>query len=252
MFGLAQLYQLRGRVGRSRERAYCYGIAPPPSALGDEARARIEALERFSQLGAGFQVASLDMEMRGAGELLGGGQSGHVAEVGFELFVRMLEEAVAELRGETVVHEVDPELTVDLEQYLPDDYVEDVGLRLSFYKRLAGAADEDAVQTLAEELEDRFGPPPQPARQLLRAMALRPGLRELRALGCEATPERVTLHLRDDTPLDPAKVMARVARDRQLQLSADRRLIRRDPAAEGVDALERVRSLLVELEGLRS
>jgi transcription-repair coupling factor (superfamily II helicase) len=252
MFGLAQLYQLRGRVGRSRERAYCYVIAPPPSALGDEAKLRIEALERFSQLGAGFQVASLDMEMRGAGELLGGGQSGHVAEVGFELFVRMLEEAVAELRGETVVHEVDPELTVDMEQYLPDDYVEDVGLRLSFYKRLAGASDEDTVQALAEEMEDRFGPPPQPARQLLRAMALRPALREFRVMGCEATPERVTLHLRDDTPLDPAKVMARAARDRDLQLTPDRKLIRRYAPATDADALDRVRSLIGELEGLRA
>src|SRR5688572_20846366 len=117
MFGLAQLYQLRGRVGRSKERAYCYLITPPPSQMTDEARYRIEALERFTELGSGFHVASLDMELRGTGDLLGAEQSGNVALVGFDLFVHMLEEAVATLRGETVVHEVDPEMTLDVEHY---------------------------------------------------------------------------------------------------------------------------------------
>ena len=137
MFGLAQLYQLRGRVGRAKERAYCYLIVPPPSAMTDEARARIEALERHTELGSGFQIASLDLELRGAGDLLGAEQSGIVASVGFELFCQMLEEAAHELRGEPVVHEVDPELSFDVEALLPEDYVADVGVRLSLYKRLA-------------------------------------------------------------------------------------------------------------------
>ncbi|MCA9528889.1 MAG: transcription-repair coupling factor [Myxococcales bacterium] len=249
MFGLAQLYQLRGRVGRSRERAYCYLITPPPSQMTDETRERIEALERFTQLGSGFHVASLDMELRGAGELLGAEQSGSVSLVGFDLFVRMLEDAVAELRGEVVEHEVDPELSIDVEHYLPDDYIDDVGLRLSFYKRLAEADTEGDVAQLGEEMEDRFGPPPPAARQLLRAMALKPDLRRLRALGCEAGARRVVLHLRQDTPLDPAKVMQLVSTRRSpWALDADMKLSRHfDPDEGSGDSIDRARAVLDEL-----
>jgi transcription-repair coupling factor (superfamily II helicase) len=249
-FGLSQLYQLRGRVGRSRERAYCYLIAPPESQLSDEARIRIEALARFSQLGSGFQVASLDMELRGAGDLLGAEQSGNLASVGLDLFVQMLEEAVAELRGEPVVHDVDPELTLDLEHYLPDDYVSDVGLRLSLYKRFASAEDEDVVDDIANEMEDRFGPPPPAALAFTRAMRLKPELRALRALGCEATASRVTLHLRNDCPLPPAELVALVARDRAYQLTPDLRLTRRFIPNETGDAVDRVTIVLAELRKL--
>ena len=251
-FGLAQLYQLRGRVGRSKERAYCFLITPPPQLLTDDARARIEALERFSQLGAGWKVASLDMELRGAGDVLGAEQSGTAASVGFDLFLHMLEDAVAELRGEPRVHEVDTELTLDVEHYLPDDYIEDVGLRLSFYKRLGSATDEQEVADLAVEMEDRFGPPPVVAMQLVRAMRLRPALRELRVLGCEASLRRVTFHLRQDTVLDPAKVMKVVAaRQSPWKLSADMKLtLRFDPHAPG-DSLDRVEEMLAEVQPLR-
>jgi transcription-repair coupling factor (superfamily II helicase) len=252
VFGLAQLYQLRGRVGRSKERAYCYLVTPPPSALTDEARARIEALERFSHLGAGFSVASLDMELRGAGDVLGAEQSGSVAAVGFDLFLHMLEEAVAELRGEPIVHEVDTELTLDVEHYLPDDYIEDVGLRLSFYKRFATAQDEQEVADLASEMEDRFGPAPHAAQQLVRAMRLRPMLRDLRVLGCEASAQRVTLHLREDTPLDPAKVMKLVGqRASAWKLSPDMKLSRRFGPEEQGDSLDRAETMLGEVQSLR-
>jgi transcription-repair coupling factor (superfamily II helicase) len=249
IFGLSQLYQIRGRVGRSRERAYCYLLTPPPSRMTDEARSRIEALERFTELGSGFHVASLDMEIRGAGDLLGAEQSGSVSQVGLDLFLHMLEEAIAELRGEPVVHEVDTEINVDVETYLPDDYVDDVGLRLSFYKRLASAADEAAVNEISEEMEDRFGRLPRPATALVRTMALKPALRAARALGCEATPRRVTLHLREDTPLDPPKVMSVIAASGgALSLTPDMRLTRRfgDEEKNG-DAIDRIDQLLTEL-----
>lgn len=251
MFGLAQLYQLRGRVGRSRERAYCYLITPPPSNMTDDARTRIEALERFTALGSGFQVASLDMEQRGVGDLLGAEQSGNVALIGFDLFLHMLEEAVAQLRGEKYVQEIDPELTIDLEHYLPDDYISDVGLRLSFYKRLAGMPDEDSVQDLASEMEDRFGPPPPPALTLVRAMMLRPGLKHFRALGCQASAKRVTLHLRQDTPLDPAKVVGLVGKPKSpWSLSPDMKLTYKfDDDSE--DAITRVDELLKKLRPLQ-
>ena len=186
LFGLAQLYQLRGRVGRSKERAYCYLVVPPANALTDEARSRIEALERHTELGSGFQIASLDLELRGAGDLLGAEQSGSVASVGFDMFCRMLDEAVHEMRGEEVVHDVDTELSFDVEALLPEDYVTDVGVRLSLYKRLASATDEGHVTEIAAEMEDRFGAPPEEARRLVKLMTLKTELRRLRALGCEA------------------------------------------------------------------
>jgi transcription-repair coupling factor (superfamily II helicase) len=177
LFGLAQLYQLRGRVGRSKERAYCYLVVPPTNAMTDEARSRIEALERHTDLGSGFQIASLDLELRGAGDLLGAEQSGNVASVGFDMFCRMLDEAVHEMRGEEVTHDIDPELSFDVEALLPDDYVTDVGIRLSLYKRLASAADEAHVAEIAAEMEDRFGAPPEEARRLVQLMSLKTELR---------------------------------------------------------------------------
>jgi transcription-repair coupling factor (superfamily II helicase) len=252
LFGLAQLYQLRGRVGRSKERAYCYLVVPPPNSLTDEARARIEALERHTELGSGFQIASLDLELRGAGDLLGAEQSGSVASVGFDLFCQMLEEAVHELRGEEVVHDVDPDLSFDVEALLPEDYVSDVGVRLSLYKRLASAVDEAHVSELGAEMEDRFGPPPEPARRLVKLMALKTELRRLKALGCEANGRVVTLHLREDTPLDPKEVMDLVRKPRSpYRLTPDMRLSRRFDEGPGRaptgDGLSNAETMLAEL-----
>ncbi|MBI3201196.1 MAG: transcription-repair coupling factor [Myxococcales bacterium] len=232
MFGLSQLYQLRGRVGRSTERAYCYLLVPPPSQLSEEARTRIEALERHTELGAGFQIATLDMEIRGAGDLLGAEQSGFVASVGFDLFCQMLQEASHELRGETVVHGVDPELSFDVDALLPEAYVAEIGVRLSLYKRLSSASDEQEVQELATEMEDRFGPPPEEAKRLVELMRIKTELRKLRVLGCEATAKSVSLHLRDDTPLDPMKIGELVGKKKSpWRISPEGRLTRR--AAEG-------------------
>ncbi len=246
MFGLSQLYQLRGRVGRSKERAYCYLIVPPIDSMTDEARARIEAIERHTELGSGFQIASLDLELRGAGDVLGGEQSGTVATVGFDLFCQMLEEAVHELRGEEVVHEVDPELSFDVVALLPESYVPDVGVRLSLYKRLASAIDEAHVAEIAEEMEDRFGPPPTEALRLAQLMSLKTELRRLRVLGCEANARQVTLHLREDTPLDPKKITELIAtRKSAYRLSPDMRLVRR---FDGVrSAIENAEAMLVDL-----
>ncbi len=249
LFGLAQLYQLRGRVGRSKERVYCYLVVPPPNAMTDEARSRIEALERHTELGSGFQIASLDLELRGAGDLLGAEQSGNVASVGFDLFCRMLDEAVHEMRGETVEHDIDPELSFDVEALLPEDYVTDVGVRLSLYKRLASASDEAHVSEMAAEMEDRFGPPPEEARRLVKLMALKTELRRLRAVGCEANARIVTLHLREDTPLDPAKITALIRKAHGVwKLTPDMRLTRRFDEGAG-DGLTSAETTLAELAG---
>ncbi len=246
IFGLSQLYQLRGRVGRSKERAYCYLIVPPIDSMSDEARSRIEAIERHTELGSGFQIASLDLELRGAGDVLGGEQSGAVATVGFDLFCRMLEEAVHELRGEEIVHEVDPELSFDVVALLPETYVPDVGVRLQLYKRLASAVDEQHVSDIAEEMENRFGAPPNEAKRLVELMSLKTELRRLRVLGCEASARLVTLHLREDTPLDPKKIaeLIRMAKS-PYRLTPDMRLTRRFDGVK--NAIENVGAVLTDV-----
>ncbi len=169
-FGLAQLYQLRGRIGRSRERAFCYLVVPEETKMTPEAKQRLAVLQRFTELGAGFQVATHDLEIRGAGELLGERQHGAVASVGFETYARILEEAVAELRGEPIKPEHDPEISVDVPAFLPDDYVPDAGQRLDFYRRLAKARNEDDVRATLAELEDRYGALPEEALLLGEVM----------------------------------------------------------------------------------
>jgi transcription-repair coupling factor (superfamily II helicase) len=247
LFGLAQLYQLRGRVGRSKERAYCYLVVPPQSAMTDEARSRVEALERHTELGSGFQIAALDLELRGAGDLLGAEQSGNVASVGFDMFCRMLDEAVQDMRGEDVMHEVDPELSFDVEALLPEEYIGDVGVRLSFYKRLAGAVDESHVMDIAAEMEDRFGAPPEEATRLVKLMALKTELRRLRVLGCEATGRLVTIHVGERTLLDSDKVAALVRKAKGAwKLTPDMRLSRRFGDGEG-DGLTNADRALSEL-----
>ena len=211
-FGLAQLYQIRGRVGRSRQQAFCYLLVPPWSKLTADARQRIDALARFTALGSGFHIAALDLEIRGAGDLLGADQSGQVAAVGFDLYCHLLEEAVARLRGEPPPDDLEPELTVDVAALIPEDYVEDVGQRLELYQRLAAAPGEEEVRGVAAELLDRFGPLPEETARLVELMVVKALLRRLRAAGLEARAGRVTVHLRPDTPLDPARVMALVRR----------------------------------------
>lgn len=252
MFGLAQLYQLRGRVGRSSERAYCYLLVPPDEKLSDESRARIEALERYTELGSGFHIATMDMEIRGAGELLGADQSGFMAKVGFELFAEMLEQATAELSGGDVVVDVDPELSIDVEALLPESYIEDIGVRLSLYKRYACAIDEADIVRLNEEISDRFGTPPLEARRFAEVMRLKTDLRRMRALGMSATKKTATLHLRADTPLSLEKLIPFIASSKgRYTLSPDGRLTRRADGAEGqTDGLRHADRLLMELSAL--
>ena len=252
-YGLSQLYQLRGRVGRGKERAYCYLLVPPTDTLTDEARARIEAIERHTELGSGFKIASLDMELRGTGDLLGAEQSGTVSSIGFELFCRMLEDAVAELRGEVTSSEVDPEISIDESALIGEGYVSDVGLRLSLYKRLSSAQSALDVEDIAAEMENRFGAVPEETLRFVRLMRIKTQLRGLRILGCEATSTTVTLHLREDTPLDPSKVLALVKLPKSpYKLTPDMRLTRRWDDGAKPGGMARAEELLDALAACQS
>jgi transcription-repair coupling factor (superfamily II helicase) len=173
LLGLAQLHMLRGRVGRGRERAYAYFLYPPERPLTDMAYDRLATIAQHSELGAGMAVAMKDLEIRGAGNLLGGEQSGHIAAVGFDLYVRLVGEAVAEFKGERdpVLAEMKVDLPVDA--HLPHEYVPGERLRLDAYRRIAGIAAEDDVAAVRDELTDRFGPPPAPVEHLLAVAAFR-------------------------------------------------------------------------------
>ncbi len=250
LFGLAQLYQLRGRVGRSKERAYCYLLVPSLSELGEEARSRLEAIERFTELGSGLKVAALDLELRGAGDFLGAEQSGFVASVGFELFCHMLRDAAAELEGTPVRAEVEPELAFDVETLLPENYIADLGVRLSLYKRLSSARDMPEVDEIAWSMEDRFGPAPSEARHLVQLMRQKTVLRRLSVLACEASSEQVRLRMREDTPIDPARISALVSNvDSGFRLLPDSSIVARRRAGENVEhGLQLLERVLNELE----
>lgn len=172
--GLSQLHQLRGRVGRGRERAYSYFLFPPEKPLTDTAHDRLQTIASHTDLGAGMQVAMKDLEIRGAGNLLGGEQSGHIAGVGFDLYVRMVGEAVADFRGDgtsPAPTEVKIELPVDA--HLPHEYVPGERLRLEAYKKLATVEDEAALGEIEAELRDRYGAPPEPVQHLFEVARLR-------------------------------------------------------------------------------
>jgi transcription-repair coupling factor (superfamily II helicase) len=244
-FGLAQLYQLRGRIGRARERAFCYLVVPAEGALSSEAKQRLQALQRFTELGAGFQIATHDLEIRGAGDLLGERQHGLVAAVGFDTYLRILEEAVAELRGQPIQREQDPEVSVDVPAFLPDDYVPDTGQRLDLYRRLAQAGDEDDVRATLAEIEDRYGPLPEEAVLLGEVMAQKTLLRRMGAQSYDLQAGRLVLSLGPDAPLHPAKVLKLVQeKGSRWKLTPDMRLAYTFDDREKTDHLQASRARL--------
>jgi len=177
MLGLSQLHQLRGRVGRGRERAYAYFLYPQEKPLTETAFDRLATIAQNADLGAGMAVAMKDLEIRGAGNLLGGEQSGHIADVGFDLYVRLVGEAVAEFRGDGPSEEPEVRIELPVDAHLPHDYVPHERLRLEMYKRLAEVRSLDQVGEVLAELEDRYGAPPKPVLTLLQVARLRVGAR---------------------------------------------------------------------------
>lgn len=226
ILGLSQLYQLRGRVGRAKRRAYCYLITPDNRAITKDARRRLGVLRTFTELGSGYKIAARDMEIRGAGNLLGEKQSGQISAVGLEMFTRLLEDEIRRLRGEEVKEQVEAEISLPISAFLPEDYVNDVGQRLSIYKRLSDAEDLDRVYEIYEELKDRYGPPPNQVINLIKVMEIKIRAKIFWIKGIEAGPEGVTYIFDDRTPVRPSTLVALATLpSRRFLLSPDGRLI---------------------------
>ncbi|GAB4453543.1 MAG: hypothetical protein OHK0026_17830 [Rhodocyclaceae bacterium] len=236
-FGLAQLHQLRGRVGRSHHQAYAYLLTDAQAKPSAQAAKRLEAIQRMEELGSGFFLAMHDLEIRGAGEVLGEAQSGEIQEIGFGLYADMLRTAVSALREGrepdlTRPLEVVAEINLHLPALLPEAYCSDVNERLTLYKRLADCDSDEALQGLQEELIDRFGPLPPQAQTLIATHRLRIRARPLGVARIDATPAQIQIQFVPDPPIDPAHVLALIARDRTLALAGPDRLVWRRASAD--------------------
>jgi transcription-repair coupling factor (superfamily II helicase) len=219
--GLSELYQLRGRVGRSDRRAYAYLMLPPEIELTPIARRRLAALKEFSDLGAGFKIAALDLELRGAGNMLGGEQSGHIEAVGFELYTQMLERAVRELRGEVPEEEVDTQLNLGLNIRIPANYIREENQRLRMYKRVAGVESETKLRDVRLELTDRYGEPPEAVRHLLSYAALKLLCQRVGVNAIERKRDIVSIKFRQNAAVDPERLAGFVASQRGAQFTPD-------------------------------
>ena len=245
--GLSELYQLRGRVGRSNQRAYAYLLVPPETVLSEVARKRLSAMKEFSELGAGFRIAALDLELRGAGNMLGRQQHGHIEAVGFDIYTQMLERAVSKLKGEESAPELRTTLSLGLDVRIPQDYVPSENLRLRTYKRISSIKTDEEKSDVAKELEDRFGPLPASVGNLLEYAALKSVCERLRISMVERQGSRVAVRFHPETPLDPA-TLVQVVRSRQG--------IRLDPSgvlwmevARGESVVGALRNVLLGLQG---
>ncbi len=250
MFGLGQLYQLRGRVGRSKVRAYAYLTLPPGQKLTKAAEKRLEVMQTLDTLGAGFTLASHDLDIRGAGNLLGEEQSGHIREVGIELYQHMLEEAVAEARGieGAAADDWSPQLSLGMPVLIPDYYVPDLGVRMGLYRRLAWLADRDAVDAFGAEMIDRFGPLPEAAENLLATVALKLVCKAGGIARIEAGPKGAVVSFHDDHFANPVGLVDWLTAHRgTAKLRPDHRLVLMRAWDDIPDRLDGVRYLAREL-----
>jgi transcription-repair coupling factor (superfamily II helicase) len=212
--GLAELYQLRGRVGRSHHRAYAYLLVPPETSLSEIARKRLAAMKEFSELGSGFRIAALDLELRGAGNMLGRQQHGHIEAIGFDLYCQMLERAVSKLKGEEAAPELRTTLSLGLDVRIPENYIPSENLRLRTYKRISSISTDEEKRDVRQELEDRFGAPPSSVDNLLEYAVLKSMCERLRISTVERQGSKVALRFHPATPIDPAALVS-VVRSRK-------------------------------------
>jgi transcription-repair coupling factor (superfamily II helicase) len=246
--GLAQLYQLRGRVGRSTQRAYAYLLIPGEEALTRDAQRRLEAIQDLSELGSGFRLANLDLEIRGAGNLLGAEQSGNLAAVGYETYMEMLEQTIDELRGKTVASEVDPEIRLPVPARLPDAYLPSVNQRLVLYKRLSSCRDDAEVDAIRDELLDRFGELPAEAQNLIEVIRLKILARRLGILAIDVQRGELVLTAADSTSLDPQRLVNLMTQARSgVRVAPGHKIFAPAPEGDAAELVGAARRLLANL-----
>jgi transcription-repair coupling factor (superfamily II helicase) len=248
-FGLADLYQLRGRVGRSNVRAYAYLLTPPEAVITPDAIKRLAVIQEYSDLGQGFRIAMRDMEIRGAGNILGASQSGHVAQVGYEMYLNLLEEAVKEIKGEEPRPRIDPEIHLKLEALIPEEYVPDPQQRMSLYKRLSKASDDAEVDEIQDEILDLYGKAPVEVSNLLLVMRVRLAMKELGITKLDYNQRDLTVTFHPQTPVDPGILVSWAQKGRAgIRLLPGDRLTMK---IGDVDGDSRIKHCFALLEGLR-
>lgn len=245
--GLAELYQLRGRVGRSHQRAYAYLLVPTDTTLSEIARKRLSAMKEFSELGAGFRIAALDLELRGAGNMLGRQQHGHIESIGFDMYCQMLERAVSKLKGEEAAPELRTTLSLGLDVRIPESYIPSENLRLRTYKRISSIATDAEKQDVHRELTDRFGAPPASVGNLLEYAVLKSMCERLRISAVERQGNRVAIRFHPQTPLDPAALVKVVRSRKGIKLDPSGVLWLETTRGESVPAA--LRNVLLGLQG---
>ncbi len=241
-FGLSQLYQLRGRVGRSDRLAFCYLLVPSDRVLTGDARKRLAAIQEFSDLGAGFRIAARDLEIRGAGNILGGEQSGQIAAVGFEMYTKLLEEAVREMKGERIEEEVQTSMNLGVDIYIPHEYISEENLRMTFYKKIASASTEERLSDIRNEMRDRFGALPANVENLFRFVHVKWFAQQLGVISIVRDGARGIVKLTPVAKVDPNKLLHFISENPQAKFSPNGVLSfpLQEHGPEVIDAIERL------------
>lgn len=224
--GLAQLYQLRGRVGRSEKRGFCYLLVDNENQMTEEAKQRLQVIQRYTELGSGFHIASHDLDIRGSGNILGKEQSGHLTAIGMDLYLELLEEAIHELRGQEKRPQIEPEINLKIAAYFPESYLPDIGERVMLYRKLSAVDSEEALSDMEQEIRDRFGTPPLEAMNLLGLMNLKLHLKRLHVLKMSVGPKKTSLQFAPSTPASAEKLVKLVQKNPSLfSVTPDQKLV---------------------------
>jgi transcription-repair coupling factor (superfamily II helicase) len=250
--GLSELYQLRGRVGRSNRRAYAYLLVPQDVELTPVARRRLAALKEFSDLGAGFKIAALDLELRGAGNLLGGEQSGHIDAVGFELYTSMLERTIKEMKGEMLPAETETQLNLGLNIRIPNDYIPEENQRLRMYKRVAGVESEQQLADVRTEMIDRYGALPAPVETLFRYAGLKLVAKKLGVASVDRKRDQIAIKFTEAAHIDPERLARFVSSERGAQFTPAGVLKFNVKSTAADHVLGRVQELLIALSAVQT
>jgi transcription-repair coupling factor (superfamily II helicase) len=248
-FGLSQLYQLRGRVGRSNVQAYAYLLIPDQAEVTSIASKRLAALQKYTELGSGFQIAMHDLEIRGAGNILGSEQSGHIGAVGYEFYAELLEKEIRKLKGDKEFIEIDTEIQIPVEAYLPGSYIEDNGTRIVFYKRISSLKDEAAVDEMARELEDRFGVVPEETRNLLKVIEVKIAASALGIESIQMSKGTFIYKFSEITPIAASSLLAFVKKNHDhVTLKPSSKLVITEEVASSNEVFPLIRKHLADFQ----